>query len=875
MSVLLLTPGACAQEGTETETKTSVEEATAQTPTETQTQADDSSQATPSGKIEKIEVTGSHIKRIDVEGPSPVLTLDRDYLDRSGYNNVGDVLRDTTVSSFGGERETALAGAADTGSSRISIRGFESDRVLVMLDGKRLPPLAGSSTVDLALIPMSAVESIEILKDGASAIYGSDALGGVINIKTKKGYDGASIELGYTTPDSPGGTRTDVKASYGKTFSKGEFLGVVQYRSNEETWSRDYDYAQPTLTWYSQSSSPGTWVDPTNGAQPGSTADPCPSDRVNPDNNFCTFDYSPYSQITPKIDQYNALLSGKYNIKESMSVFARGIYTHRFVTNQLAPPPDQFRDDTATGGLDTEIPQSVATAWGLPATGDLPLVRYRLVEEAGPRKSEIITDSYALQTGTQGYMGDTWEWEFSATHGVSSTTNEGVSGYANKQLLYEAALDDPTSMNIFAANKPNIDYALYNPKDVISSSMSTVNLVAFGEIFEMPAGPFSVAVGVSNAWQTYEQTADPVTASGAQWGGGVSVIGKGRRDFQSAYSEFSLPPFKGMEVQVAGRFDNYSDFGSTVNPKVGFRYVPLSWMSFRGSWGTGFRAPSLENLYQGTLIAYPFGKDPETGQEAQFETLTGGNQDLREERTNSFNIGTVLEFFRNFSLVVDYWETKQDNQVSDVSSAKGIRDIFAAEQAFGVGYLQGFGIDVVRNSSTNQVERIIAPQVNLASKEIKGIDFELNYSFRLFGNYRFRSAVNHSVIIELLEEPFPGLGVENRVGFAGRPHWRNNITLGLSNQTWDYSAVIRTIGEQNKSRLDATPGNFGKTRDHTELDLRVQYSTSWNGTFAFLVKNVLDTDRPQELEYGSNGFLNTDLYDPFGRAFGLTYRQDF
>ncbi len=823
-----------------------------------------------SGRVEKIEVTGSHIKRIDVEGPSPVLTLDKDYLDRTGYNNVGDVLRDTTVASFGGGREASLSGGASTGASTTSLRGFGSDRILVLMDGKRLPTLGGSSTVDLALIPMAAVERIEILKDGASAIYGSDALGGVINIITKKNYDGATVELGYMTPESPGGSRTDVKASYGKTFAKGDVLGVFQYRSNEATQSRDYAFARPTPNWFSPSGSPGTWVD-SGGPNAGSAADPCPAGQNN--GGVCTFDYSPYAQITPSIDQFSTLLAGNYNINEELKVFARGIYTNRNVKSQLAPAPDAFRDDTSTGGINTAISQGTATGWGLAPASDLSLVRYRLVEEAGPRISEVISNSYALQSGVNGYFYNSWEWEFSGTYGASATDNEGVSGYANKEILFNLANQSPTEFNPFAApgSKSDISSAKYKPLDTILSSMSTVNLKASGEIADLPAGPLALAVGVSNAWQDYEQTSDAVSAAGKQWGGSVTSVGSGRRDFQSAYTEFSLPPFTGMELQLAGRFDNYSDFGSTVNPKVGFRYQPVQALLFRGSWGTGFRAPSLEDLYQAQTVAYPFGVDPQTGFEGQFETLTGGNRNLREEKTASINLGFVYQIMRDLSFVFDYWEATQDNVVS----SGGTRDIFAAEQQFGVGYLQGLGLDIIRNATTGEVERMIAPNVNLASKAVKGLDFKLAYTVKLFGDFNLNAGVDYSLLLELLEEPFPGLGIENRVGFSGIPYWRNNVSLGVGNRTYDVSVMVRTIGEQNASALSADPGSAGKTRDHTEFDLRMQYVAPWNGSFALLVKNVLNTDRPLAVEYLSSGFLNTDIYDPFGRAIGLTYTQEF
>ncbi len=856
---------------TESTTETEVEE--------TETTASESSPAPSTKGVEKIEVTGSHIKRIDVEGPSPVLTLDREYLNKSGFNNVGDVLRDTTVASFGGDRETSLQGGANTGASTTSLRGFGADRVLVLMDGKRLPTLGGSSSVDLSLVPMAAVERVEILKDGASAIYGSDALGGVINIITKKNYDGASVELGQFVPDSPGGNRTDVKASYGKTFSKGSILGVLQYRNNQETWSRDYDYARPLLKDFSTRGSPGSWLDknPATGAQAGGGADPCPPNQIIAlgNNQFCGFDYSPYSQITPSIEQYSALLSGDYEMNESLSIYARGIYTRRDVKSQLAPAPDQFRNDVATGGLNTEIDQATAIALGLPATADLNFLRYRLVEEGGARVSEVLSDSYALQTGVEGYLSDTWEWEASGSHGVSSTTNEGVQGYYNKQILYNMV--QASTFNPFAApgNKNDVSAAFYKPKDVISSSMSTINFKATGELFNLPAGPLSLAVGASNAWQTYEQTNDDVTGSGAQWGGGSSAVGKGRRDFQSAYAEFSLPPFTGMEIQLAGRFDNYSDFGSTFNPKLGLRYKPAQALLFRGSFGTGYRAPSLQDLYQTQTTGYPFGSDPVSGQSTQFEALVGGNPNLKQETTESYNVGFVLQILKELSLVVDYWGVDQENVVTDVTTPTGMRNLFRAEQAFGQAYLQGFGLDVIRNTTNNNIERIIAPSVNLASKKVSGIDFKVDYQLPLFGGYNLFAGVSHSVLLDLTVEQFPGLGSENQLGYYGNPFWRNNILLGLGDQTWDYSLVLRTIGEQNKAALDDDPGIYGKTRDHSELDLRVQYSAPWDGTFSFIVQNVFDTDRPQSYDYQSSGYLNTSLYSPFGRTIGLNYRQDF
>ena len=162
------------------------------------------------GEIEKIQVTGSHIKRIDVEGPSPIQIIDREFLDRTGHNSVGDVLRDTNVNSFGSSRE--VSGSSTAGAAFVNLRGLGADRTLVLLNGRRLATDAIAGAVDLNLIPMTAVDRIEILKDGASATYGSDDLGGVINIITKKDFDGSEVNLQQTYVEQGGGDRSTLGA---------------------------------------------------------------------------------------------------------------------------------------------------------------------------------------------------------------------------------------------------------------------------------------------------------------------------------------------------------------------------------------------------------------------------------------------------------------------------------------------------------------------------------------------------------------------------------------------------------------------------------------------------------------------------------------
>lgn len=251
--------------------------------------------------IERIEVTGSHIRRIDTEGAAPVQTITRKDIDKTGYNSVADVLRDTTVSSFGGTREAS--GSTAAGNAHVDLRGLGASNTLVLLNGQRLPSDAVTGAVDLNLIPMAAVERIEILKDGASAIYGSDALGGVVNIITRKDFVGSEVSLNQSTPELAGGRRRDISLVNGINRGRFNMVNVVQYRDNEKIFSRDRSWSSNGV---SNLGSPGSYRNAGEKWQ----ADPnCPPDRIRhtPSGDFCTFKYSDYSTELPALQQVGLL----------------------------------------------------------------------------------------------------------------------------------------------------------------------------------------------------------------------------------------------------------------------------------------------------------------------------------------------------------------------------------------------------------------------------------------------------------------------------------------------------------------------------------------------------------------------------------------
>ncbi len=822
-------------------------------------------------RVEKIEVTGSRIKRIDVEGPSPVLTLDREFLDRSGYNSVADVLRDTTVSSFGVEREYSDE-SNSVGAGTIGLRGLGADRTLVLLDGRRLPKIDGGNSVDLNLIPFQAIERVEILKDGASAIYGSDALAGVINFITKKDFDGANVSTRYSVPElAGGGRRQEIGATVGKRFSKGNVLAVYQYRNNERIMDSDRPWSTGARSDYGSPASYRPYTD--SGKWKAASSCPKGQKREESDgSSFCTFDYSVYTSGLPDTEQHSAMVKGDYDINGRLNAFATTTYTHRQIRWQWAPSADNFTDSTSVGGKNYVIPVQAANKLGGSVSSPVEL-QYRTLQELGPRASRDTTDAYGAVVGVRGELMDTWEWETSANYGVSRLNNLRHAGYGNKRILYDGILSG--KVNPWAPNdqKSAFSEAHHVGDQLIQSNVTSTQFVTSGNLAEFGSASLNMATGVSSTWESYSVKVDDVTAAGDLFGG-IGESGRGDRNYQSFFSEFGLN-FGQFEVITAGRFDNYSDFGSTVNPKLSMRYSPFQFLMLRGSAGTGFRAPSLDELYSSNGYLYPWFVDPQACanlkgtfcQERQYQVFTGGNPDLKEETSFSYNLGAMIQPTRSFSIGIDFWETRVKNAVG-----LDYNDLMFAENQLGTAAIEAQGIQINRTGGV--ISNVVAPNLNLAQQQSKGLEVVMSYTMR-FGALSVRPQIDHSHLLENKEEVFPGLGFRNKLGERGRPDWRNtaSVSFGLFNH--GLRLMARTIAGQYKMAHLSNPNYSGRIATYTEYDLHYDYADLFDGQFSFGVKNLLASNRPLDDSAGFQNRFNTQLYDQIGRLFYMGYGYNF
>ena len=559
------------------------------------------------GEVEKIEVLGSHIKRTD-EGPSPVLVIDREQIEMSGYNSLGDVLRDLPVASFGGQRETSLED--HTATTKTSLRGMKHNDILVLINGRRMSPIGGSNTVDLNILPLSSIEKVEILKSGASSLYGSDAIGGVINIVTKSDYVGAQVNVqgsvaqrkegnsfsswlsfddywnwNDTGPSSLNnswagkGDKLSIDASYGGNTNDINYLVGGQMRFHSPIYLRDRTFGKPEKDYWSSMGSPGSWNDDGSTWQADKN---CPADRI--EKGVCKFDYHPYMQFMPQIFQGSTFVQADTEMGDSV-VTATAIYSFTRSFSILAPPPDylitpQRAEDIGTE-RDLRVPMETANRWKLPAEGPIEL-KYRLVNEkgSGPRENVLNMHYYQVQAGINTPVMDTMDFDAYANISGSHYLQTGTAGWANKKKLLEMANKNPSEFNPFHPDdeKSDVTQAIYKPWTNTHANLLSIEPQLSGEIASTNDHNLSFAIGSLGAWQRYDQIRDDITRAGHQWGGAGGAEGDGSRAYGSLFGELSLISFEMVELQLAARSDYYSDFGLTeqVIPFTDDVNMPLS-----------------------------------------------------------------------------------------------------------------------------------------------------------------------------------------------------------------------------------------------------------------------------------------------------------
>lgn len=816
----------------------------------------DSASTSKSNLYEKMEVTGSHIKRVDMEGAQSVQTLDRDYLDKTGYNSVGDVMRDLTASSFGGARESSGSSVADT--STVSLRGLGADRTLVLLNGKRMAKDGIGAATDLNLIPMSAVERVEILKTGGSATYGSDAVGGVVNIILKKNYVGSEINLRQEVTELDGGNRQTISGVFGKAGQKGQIVTSFQYRKNEKIFDRDREFTKEG----SSINSPVPSIYANGGFN---TLSGC--ENVDSETGACRYNYASESTGLPEIEQFNALSTATYNLNSLTELHFQASGTRKETIWNYAPGVVALQNFTA--------PKDITLSDGtvIPAGTVLPYVGWRS-EALGNRDTEVLTTSYAANAGLTRYIGESWEADLTIGTERIKRQEDSINGYSFRAPLVE--LINNGTCDIFT---PGADLTACNgagvkatPYQITKSRLDTFELKANGELMDLPAGPLGVAIGTQLSYETYNVEADAASVNGEVVGGGAQSPGSGTRHVTAAFGELAIPVTDKIDTQLSGRYDKYSDFGDTFNPQANVRFKPVSSVLLRASAGTGFKAPNMQDLYAAESEGYPTFIDhkgcadgvPGACKPSQHLTNSGGNRSLKEETSESWNVGAVIEPNKVFSISADYYSIKLSNTVGT--------DLEAITQAElrGVDVSQ-YGIEVERDSSGRLV-KMQAPTLNLAETQVNGIDVNVRFAPKLGNLGDVVISNNTSYLTKYEQTKFPGLDPVSVLSEdSGAPKWKNNLDLDYGfNDYARLGTTFRTVGSNFKSDPKA-----GKIEMFTQIDMRFSYMIRSLNTKATAGIVNLFNKFPELDKSSQSSQLNSALYDPIGRRVFAGFTSSF
>jgi iron complex outermembrane receptor protein len=858
-------------------------------------------------KIEKIEVTGSNIKRVEGEGPSAIVVLTKEDIDRSGATNAYELLNLVSANNSAGNVSIAnTIGALTFSANTASLRGLQGGRTLVLLNGKRLNSFAGEiqgvQGVNLTTIPFNAIERVEVLLDGASAVYGSDAIAGVINFIVRKDYRGAEVTGYYATPTrggaGPDGSQSTFKGAFGfGDLSKDRFNVFVaaQYDKQDplEQRSRSFSNTSVRLDTGLIGISGNTFPGHISTGGIGSPGFPnCSPSTYFPDlGERCFYDPAQQAgvQMIPKVETFNIYGSGTFQFTNNLQGYVSGNYSKQENNFVIQPVPisDQF-----TYGPNGEFvsnillqpsspfyPTALAAAAGV---GGQPLnVRWRAVEN-GNRDSTDTNEQFQIVGGLKGTFGS-WDWDASVTYNEGTTEQQLNGGFP----LYSKVLPLLRSgtVNLFGPNSAAISDAVratnFVGKVFDGEAKSTVfDAKMSGEVFSMPAGRAALAVGFQASKEDFAQTPAPVLASGdlSGFGGNVLAVNKDR-DSNAIFAELNVPLLRNLEGNIAVRRDDYSDFGTTTNPKYSLRWQPTKSLLLRTSYGTGFLAPSLYQLWTPNIqgvsatglsdpIRCPVTQNVGIDCQTQFGVVFGGNPSLAPEESKQWSVGIVFEPAQGWSISADWF---------DLYLQQGITNGIAPATVLGDVAQYGHLItraapDAANPNLPGRIISIDQRYINLGGTKIQGIDANIQYSAPPTSVGRFRAAMSGTYYIKYDSQQTDGSYagfISNQLGSPVTgisPRWKSYQSISWDNGPW--GAVLGN--SYQSSYTDAQTDLDGNERTVSSMslwDVQLSYKGFKNLTLVAGAKNVLDTDPPHTNQQNSfqSGF-DPSYYDPRARV---------
>lgn len=839
-------------------------------------------------KLEQIVVTGSLLKRAQVEGPSPVVVIGRSQMDQQGFRTVQDVL-DSLTQNTGGSLDQSQTFGFTPGASGINLRGFGVGRSLTMIDGRRLPvyPIAAGGSdnfVDVANIPTAMIERIEIVTDGASAIYGSDAISGVINIITRKDVEGVDVRARVGGTSDGGYDTREVEVSGGGKYGEnGHVQFFAQYSKNSTLWAKDRDWAANDLAnpngIYSGYGANKLILDPETGELTtiGASPQQCAAlGGVIISGGRCGYDRSPYRQLYPENDRRSLGARVDHKFGDSLNFFLDAHLTKGHTRTQLEPFGYQ---STAIGGGGAGDGGIVPNNGGIIETPDGKWQGWtRRLVEFGPRVTNIDSDEHSIAAGLKGSLGESWDWESSVAY-----NKQAVEMRSNNFIMSALEHEIEQGLDLFERIPQSVvDKVRFTSLTKAASTNKTANLLARGELpLTLPGGNVALAVIGDYSDESFYNRPDQITLKGDAADGGSA--GGGSRNHYGVGFEAGLPVLSSLQIDLAARYDHYQDAGSQISPRLAVQWRPLDNLLVRASAGRSFRAPDMQRLYGAQTRGFTdivdtvrclqdggtgFGDRnvPSCHNPVQsVAILDGSNPHLKNEKGRNYNVGVVWDIIDGLAFKADFYRMSLKDMVASPDPQNILNDC-ATKGLFCNLIVRG-------PDGSLQTGQVVTTAQNMSFQSIRGVDFGLDYSLTTdrLGKFKFGSQVSY--IDDLKSQLSPTSPVEEALGFDTLPKWKASASVN-----WTYGDLGATL---RANYTHSMPGHYASEKPKSEemigryvtFNAQVRYDLHDYGQVALGAVNLFNRRPPVDPTETNWPWYNQSYASPFGREIYLEWSK--
>lgn len=891
---------------------------------------------------QRVEITGSSIKRIQTEGALPVQTITRAEIDRAGIVSAEQLVARITANGNGADNLSSNVGIQlgttdrnNNGNSSANLRGLGANSTLVLLNGRRVSTHgAKGNAVDLNSIPLAAVERVEVLKDGASAIYGTDAIGGVINFILRKDYSGLEATVFTDVTEAGGGNlyRASLLGGMGNLSTDGfnVMASVTHDTQKKLDGNGQRKFANgfqperglsPDTTgtpFATQTGAAGTALGasyrlPTTGTQSFNRANllsfqgKCDSVPTMSQYqaalwgnlgfaNGCAFDYGGAEVLIQPVERTNAVARGAFALGSEHTVFAEFTGSRTKATKSFEPYQITTTGSFAAAQYPVDGPFYQDLSAFIPTFDKTKKIAYRWrCDICGNRTIETTTDAFRFLAGAEGVVFSNWDYKFGVSTASSKADSLLVGGYYFTDSLITALgsgkvnpwllpgqTQTAEALSLIAAGDAS-GTKLFGGKATLFQADGTIS----GEIMKLPAGALAVAAGFDVRHETYRFSDGSVTTRPINAAPFDAEFPKVNRDIAAVFTELAVPIIKDMEATLAVRRDHYSDFGNTTNPKVSLKWTPVEQLLLRGSYNTGFRAPSFFQRFGAIGEAQVPGNiaDPvlcPNGNVAGADLSVcairpnaqqGGNPNLKPENSRQWTVGFVASPLEWLSFSADLWDIKRKNLIFELTPQQVVANYttFPENLVRGTdGRLDGPG------------GFIRAGFVNADGDITRGVDVNVTANGKI-GEARWLATLDGTYMDSHKSRIFSNQPYVESVGqWASRDlfvRWKHRATFTYFRGPWA-ATLSQGYTDSYKDQVPqgvVPPGFKPKVGSYTNYETSVTYTGFKDLSLSLGIKNLFDKDPPftaHNLDFAAGAGWDPRVADPRGRAYQarVTYK---